>query len=282
MYKLARGGRLASSFAMSVFVVAVLLAPGQAAAEPIYNLAVGEMIEDITVQLTLAAAFAGGPVSTGTTGTFSILPDGSQYSFSFTAGGISVTDLSTFAPDGIAPGTGVWTSSSGLVTESTQVTYDSSTSTYTGTLDAKSRTVPIPPKLPDGFPQPPPNAKDIGVTWTNFPGGWTDVAYWTDANGKAIQPPIGFTTLPYLPPPPGPKAMGTITETWTDSSGNTLGGVTVDLATGTFTGNVSGVPEPSAATLLAIGMVMAAAATVTKKHATRAQVQRGSQRPAVA
>jgi hypothetical protein len=276
MYKLARGGRLASSFAMSVFVVAVLLAPGQAAAEPVYNLAVGEMIEDITLQATLAAAIAGGPVSTGTTGVFSIAPDGSSYSFSFTAGGVAVTDTSTFVPDGVAPGTGTWTNVSNLTTSgSTQVTFDPSTSTYTGTMDLKPRIVPIPPKLPEGFPQPPANAKDIGVTWADFPGKWTDVAYWTDANGNAIQPPIGFTTLPYLPPPPAPDKMGTITETYTDSSGRSLGGVTVNLATDTFTANITGIPEPGSATLLVIGMVMAAAA-VTKKHATRARDLRGS------
>jgi hypothetical protein len=239
--KLARGGHLASSFPMSVFVLAVLFAPGHAAGEQAYAVATEVMMSDITNQLLLTSLIAGDSVSTGTTGLWTINSAGSAYGFSFTAGGGSVTDTATLAPDGIAPGTGTWTIDSNILTTATaQVTYDSTSTSYTIAL---STTFPPVTPPPGGVPY-----TDTKIIYRYFLLDGSDIAAGRWSRDDGTTSPMIFlgsdAPLPnwYANSTPDSPSILSI------SSG----------PNGSFTGMANVVPEPPASILFLSGVALTA------------------------
>jgi hypothetical protein len=247
------GAHRTSSFAVSVFVVAVLLAPALAAGGQMNDIATLVMIEDLTDQLILVSDISGGPVSTGTTGFYAIGCGGNAYSFSFTAGGINVTDTSTLSPDGIATGTGIWSHSSTIITTGTTlVSYDSSAQAYTAATDLTFPTLSRP-----GGP-PPHNDIEAGMHWRNPIAGIIIDSQWYTMDGKTVGPPVTWATYCAFSRPGDDHST-----VWSNTINDPVtllqhGDVMGNQATGTFTGTFNAVPEPATLALLVIGIVSVA------------------------
>jgi hypothetical protein len=245
MHKLAYGGRLASSFAMLVFVSVFLAAPPEAVGDQAFDFAYSVMIDDISTQMLLIANKTGVPVFINGTGMSSVQTDGSAYSFSFTAGGISVTDMATLTPDGVQPGTGTWMITSNLYTSAlTTITYDATTQSYT--LGEKTTFPPI--QVIDG--------KGNKVTANDSedtqpaPGvpGHPDSLQWT-FNNLPVGAPLKTDTTLVTAPSVQWSATVEGTGTFVSISGNAT----------TFDGAAIAVPEPSSIIMLVIGVALSTA-----------------------
>ncbi len=198
-------------------------------------------MSDITGQLLLTSLMAGGPVSTGTTGLWTVNSAGSAYGFSFTAGGVSVTDTATLDPDGIAPGTGTWTIESNILTTATaQVTFDSANTSYTIAL---STTFPPKTPPPGGVPY-----TDTKIIYRYFPdfldGADIAVGRWSRADGTT-SPKVELAS-----DAPLPKWYANSTPTSPSSLSISSG------PNGSFTGMANVVPEPPASILFLSGVVL--------------------------
>ncbi len=234
MLNIARSAHLASSFALPLFMVAALFPPGEATAGQAYYVATEVMMEDITSQLLLVSAITGGPVSTGNTGLFTVQSDGSAYGFSFTAGGVNVTDTAALSPNGLAPGTGTWTINSNIITMgSALVSYDPGTTTYTGDEDYNV-TPFIDPSIPHGYV-----VTDVHISWTAFDANWRDTGTgWYTEKGKKI-PGTDFT-----------ESSAVFATQWEVGGGCV--DLTGDTANGTFVGTANALPEPNTLVLASI------------------------------
>jgi hypothetical protein len=98
------------SVAVSICLIATIAGRAQAGGGLPFDVAAEVMITDIHSQMLIASAESGtGAVISTSNGQTTLTPGGDQFSISFTAGSVVVSDLATFTSSGGAPGTGTWT-----------------------------------------------------------------------------------------------------------------------------------------------------------------------------
>jgi hypothetical protein len=229
-----------------------------------FNVASEVLIEDISAEMLIASAASNtGAVIITTNGMTNITATGvtgDQFTMSFTAGTVVVKYMGTFTSSGGQPGTGTWTintqagsdiTSSGMAT----VTYDSGTSTFTIALDYQFPDTNIPGvgKVNDFHVVSEVHAP-LGPSWESV-----DTGYFTlDGNRRGGL----YDTVDGL------GIRGIILGQWTqDVSGSGSIQGNVGTGTGTFSGSVSAIPEPSSIVLLSISAAISLAYLRSSKKA---------------